>query len=68
MDTGVIVLGYEPGPVHGLIIVIVDAPGFTQARFAISEHLKGSPEEQIVLRRMLEERRATVEAERSIDF
>lgn len=68
MDTGVIVLGYEPGPAHGLLVVIVDAPNFTQARFVISERLRGTAEEEIVLRRMLEERRATTEAERSIDF
>lgn len=58
-DQGLIILRRQPGPAAGLTIVTVDAPGYTQADIVIESRFENTADEQIVLRRILEERRAT---------
>lgn len=67
-DQGVIILKRSPGPSQGLTIVTVDAPGFTQADFVVASHVVGTPDEEVLLRRMLEQRRAIADALTSEDI
>lgn len=64
----VLILGYKPGPASGMTIAIVDAPGFVQAEFVVAERIKGTPEEQRVLRQMLDNRANIAEAVQEVGF
>lgn len=67
-DQGVIILKREPGPAAGLTVVTVDAPGYKQAEFVIASHICEMPEEQVVLRKMLEQRRAENDALKQLEL
>lgn len=58
----VIILKREPGPVAGMSLVTIDAPGFTQAAFVVDDRLKDTQEEQVILRRMMQTRAESLEA------
>lgn len=64
----ILVLKREPGPAAGLSLVTVDAPGFTQAQFVVSEAIRDTPQEQIVLRQMMESRLDLRDAIKEVGF
>lgn len=52
----VIILSREPGPNPGTLLVTVDAPGFTQAQFLISDRITDTELEQAILLQQIAER------------
>lgn len=64
----IIILKRAPGPADGLSIITVDAPGFTQAEFVVSEAIRDTPQEQTVLRQMMESRLDLRDALKEVDF
>lgn len=58
-DQGLIILKRDKGPAAGLMQVTIDAPGWKQAEVVIEERFANTPDEEFMLRRILEERRNT---------
>lgn len=67
-DQGVIILKRVEDRADGTTVVTVDAPGWKQAEFVIDSAIVGTPQEQYILRQMIDRRIEDRAATKDLEF